>query len=312
MKFGRYGPQIYSHEIISYLNPKITLIEPLTGIQGGGTVVSIFGENLTLGNNHISIFIGNRSCQLLSISKTKIECETRAFPRSMLNQDQMVNIIIDHQTKVTYDQFFTVVPNPTLYSFDKITQYKSFTSGGHEIIIVGENFNVVQNIQLEFKHLIFISPSFYNNTHLIFLSPSIGELQLKHTQLVDMTIYLDNFNKTSSIIYVNDPIVYDLEPFTQPYTSELMIQGKNLTAIGHTKDQLFVYIGCELCTIIRLQTNTIICQPPLYRPEKYSKSKDLCYKSEHPSIIVSIDNVQVHIGFMIYPQKLVLLGKQYL
>ncbi|CAF4850040.1 unnamed protein product, partial [Rotaria sp. Silwood2] len=203
------------------------------------------------------------------------------------------------------------VSHSILYSFNKNDQYKSFTSGGHKIIIFGENFNTIQDIQLEFKHLLFVSPLFRNNTHLIFLTPSIEELHSNYQQQIEIKIYLDNFNKTSSLIYINDPIIHELEPMLQTYTNELMIQGTNLTAIGHTKNQIIVHIGCDLCTIIHLQADKIICQPPQYRPAKYSKTKRLCYTSEHPSIIVSIDNIHRHIGFMIYPKKLIIFGKEY-
>jgi hypothetical protein len=96
----------------------------------------------------------------------------------------------------------------------------------------------------------------------------------------------------------------------QMYTNQLTIQGANLTAIGHKKTEIMVHIGCDLCNVIHLQSDKIICQPPLFRPEKYSKTKRLCYNSEHPSIIVSIDNIHSHVGFMIYPKKLIILGNE--
>ncbi|CAF3432092.1 unnamed protein product [Rotaria socialis] len=308
LKFGLHGPQISSHETISYINPKINSIEPLIGIQSGGTVLTISGENFIIGNSHLSVFIGNRSCQLLSISSKKIECETRSFPRSMLNENQTINILFDRQTKLIYKYMFTIVPNPILYGFDKNSQYRSFVSGGHEVIVLGENFHIVQNIQLEFRQFIFVSPLYQNNTHLVFLTPSIEELNLYEQQKVEIKIYLDNFNKTSSLIYIDDPMIYELEPMLQPYASELTIQGINLTSVGHTKNHIVVQIGCDLCTVIHLQADKIICQPPRYRPEKYSKAKRLCYNSEHPSIIVTIDNIRAHVGFMIYPKKLIILG----
>jgi hypothetical protein len=311
LKFDPYGPQIYSHQIISYINPKLNSIAPLIGIQNGGTLLTIHGENFTIGNNHITVWIGNQPCQLFSISQIKIQCETRLFPSSLLNENQPIKIFFDRQTKLIYGQFFTIVPNPILYSFDKYHQYKSFKSGGHPIKILGENLNPIQNIQLELKHQIFISPLFRNNTHFIFLTPSIQELNLNNQQTIEMTIYLDNFNKTSSLIYINDPFIYELEPLLQPYTNRLTIQGTNLTSIGHTKNEVIVYIGCDLCTVVHLQADKLICQPPRHRPEKYSKTKRLCYNSEHPSIIVSIDNIHTHVGFMIYPKKLIILGKEF-
>ncbi len=311
LKFDPYGPQIHSQQIISYLNPEINSIEPLMGIQHGGTILTIHGENFTIGNSHIAVFIGNRLCQLMSISTKKIECKTRFFPSVMLNKNQPIKILFDRQTKLIYEEFFTIIPNPILYSFTKYHRYQSFTSGGHQLIILGENLDKIQNIQLEFHRLIFVSPLFHNNTHLIFLTPSIQQLNLKKQQEIEITIYLDNFNQTSSLIYLNDPIIYELKPISRAYTHQLIIQGSNLTAIGHTKNEVRVHIGCDLCPIIDLQSDQIICQPPTYRPEKYSKTKRLCYSSENPSIIVSIDNIHSHVGFMVYPKKVILLGNSF-
>jgi hypothetical protein len=308
LKFGTYGPQLHSHQIISYLKPKIHSITPLIGIQNGGTILTIHGENFTIGNNHISILIENRLCQLISISNNKIECKTRSFPLLMLNKTQPIQILFDRQTKIISEQFFTIISNPILYSFNRFYRYQSFISGGHRLIILGENFDQIQTIQLEFHHFLFVSPLFHNNTHLIFLTPSIQQLNLLNQQEIEIKIYLDNFNRTSSLIYHNDPIIYELQPIFQTYINPLIIHGINLTAIGHNKNEVSVYIGCDKCSIVNLQSNQIICQPPKFRPKKYSPTKRLCYNSEHPSIIVSIDNIHSYVGFMIYPKKILFLG----
>jgi hypothetical protein len=309
LKFGSYGPQISSRQLVSYLNPTINSIKPLLGIQSGGTLVGIQGHNFTIGNSRVTVWIGNQSCQILSISQMKIECATRSFPRSMVYQNQPITVAFDQQTELVYEHMFTVVPNPILYSFDHHQQYRSFKRGGHQIVIIGDNFNPTQNIQLEFKHQLFVSPLSRNNTHLVFLTPSAQELSLHNQKLVELTLYLDNFNRTSSLIYTNDPLIYELDPLMQPYTDQLTILGKNLTAIGHTKADITITIGCELCPVVHLQADKLICQPPASRPEKYSSTKHLCYSSEHPPITVSIDNVQTQVGFMIYPKRLIVLGK---
>ncbi|CAF2092165.1 unnamed protein product [Rotaria magnacalcarata] len=312
LKFGVNGPQLYSRQTISYMNPTINLIEPLIGIESGGTLLTIHGENLTLGNSHISVSIGNQSCQLLSISRTKIQCETTAFSSSMLNKQQTIKFLFDRQTKIDSEKFFTIVPNPILYTFDKYHHFQSFMSGGHQLVIHGENFHTIQNIRLEFKRIIFVAPLFNNQTHLIFLTPSIQELNINkendYQHEIEVIIHLDHFNKTSSLIYINDPVIFELEPILQTYTNELIIQGINLTAIGHTKNDINIHIGCDLCTILYLQSDKIICQPPLYRPNKYSKTNRVCYDSEHPWIIVTIDNLQSHVGYMMYPKRIIILG----
>ena len=88
--------------MISYITPTINLVEPLLGIESGGTLLTIHGENLTLGNNHISIIIGTRPCQLLSISSVKIQCETTSFPSLMLNEQQPIKFLFDRQTKTSF------------------------------------------------------------------------------------------------------------------------------------------------------------------------------------------------------------------
>ena len=291
--------------MISYIKPELNSIQPLFGIQNGGAVLTIHGENFTIGNSHISVFIGNRLCQLISISKRKIECKTRSFLIS--NQTEPIKILFDRQTELIYQELFTIIPNPVLHSFN---QYQSFASGGHQLVIIGDNFEEIENIQLEFHSLISISPRFRNNTHLIFLTPSIQQLNIQNPKEISIRIHLDNFNQTSSVMYFNDPVIYELEPLIQPYTNQLIIQGLNFTTLGHTKNEIQVHIGCSLCPIIHLQSDEIICQPPIHRPEKYSSTKHLCYTSEHPSIILSIDNIHSHIGFMIYPKKIILLGKE--
>ncbi|CAF3358682.1 unnamed protein product [Rotaria sp. Silwood1] len=312
LKFDLNGPQISSRQIISYISPTINLIEPLIGIESGGTLLTIHGENLTLGNSHISITIGNRPCQLLSISRIKIQCETTSFSPLMLNEQQPIKFVFDRKTKINTEKFFTIISNPILYSFDKYHQFQSFMSGGHQLIIHGDNFHTIQNIRLEFKRIIFVSPLFQNRTHLIFLTPSIQELHLNsehdYQHEIEIIIHLDHFNKTSSLIYINDPLIYEIEPMLQTYTNELIIQGINITAIGHTKNDISIHIGCDLCPIIHLQSDKIICQPPFYRPKKYSKTNRLCYDSEHPWIIVTIDNIHSHVGYMMYPKKIIILG----
>ena len=313
LKFGVNGPQIYSQQAISYINPIIHSIEPLMGIESGGTLLTIHGDNFTVGNSHISISIGDRPCQLLSISRTQMQCETTSFNPLLIPASQPVQFFFDHHTKLTAEKSFRIVPKPILHSFDAYHRFQSFMSGGHQLVVLGENFHIIQNIRLEFKRLVFVSPLFHNSTHLIFLSPSIQELHLNdendYQQEIEIILHLDHFNQTSSLVYIYDPLIYELEPMLQTHTPELTIKGVNLTVLGHTKTDIFVHIGCDPCVIIQLHPDRIICRPPAYRPKKYSKTHRLCYESEHPLIIVTIDSIHSHVGYMVYPKRVIVLGK---
>ena len=314
LKFGSHGPTIESQQIISYVNPTIHSIDPLIGIESGGTLLTIEGTNFTVGNGHLSIMIGTHPCQLLSINPNKIQCETTSFSPMIPNESHPIKLYFDRQTKIISEQMFRVVSNPILHSFDRHHQFRSFISGGRQLIIRGEDFRSVQNARIEFKRTIFVSPLLHNDTHLIFLTPSIQELHIDNDDIIEhqpieLNLHLDHFNQTSSLIYFNDPLIYELEPMIQSYTNELIIYGMNFTALDHTMNEIFVHIGCDQCPIIHLQSEKLICQPPLYRPKKYSKNNRLCYDSEHPWIIVTIDNIHSHVGYMIYPKRLIILGK---
>ena len=312
LKFGSHGPHIQSNQTVSYLSPTITKIEPLVGIESGGTLLTIHGENLTIGNGLVIVSIDNRPCQLLSLSRSKIQCETTAFSPLISEERSPITFHFDRQTTLIADKGFRVVPNPVLHSFDGKNPFQSFLSGGHQLLVRGENFHPVQNIRLEFKRTIFVSPLFHNETHLIFLSPSLQELHLNddddYQQGIEMIIHLDHFNQSSILTFLHDPLIYELEPMLQTYTNELTIHGVNLTAAGHTAKDVLVHIGCDLCPVLQLQSDKLICQPPLYRPKKYSKNNRLCYDSEHPWIIVTMDNIHSHVGYMLYPKRLIVLG----
>ncbi|CAF4964910.1 unnamed protein product, partial [Rotaria magnacalcarata] len=49
----------------------------------------------------------------------------------MLNKQQTIKFLFDRQTKIDSEKFFTIVPNPILYTFDKYHHFQSFMSGGH-------------------------------------------------------------------------------------------------------------------------------------------------------------------------------------
>ena len=299
-----------SNQLVSYIYPSIRSIQPLIGSENGGSLLTIEGHNFTIGNGRVSVFIGHRSCSLQSISDTQIRCETSSFPASMLNENHPIKIFFDQQTKLIYEQFFSIVPNPILHSFDRDHRYESFRSGGHRLVIVGKHLHAIQNVQLEFQRFLFVSPLFRNGTHLIFLTPSSQELQLHDEREIEIALYLDNFNRTSSLLYNDDPIVYPFEPMLERYTHELIIHGVNLTAIGHTASDISVQIGCDPCHISHLESNRILCQPPTDRPKEYSVTNQLCYNSEHPSIIVHIDNIRVHVGYLLYPRRIIIFGKR--
>lgn len=314
LNFGLHGPKLKSHQIISYVNPQIDSIEPLIGIRNGGTILTIQGKDLAIGNHQVSILIGNRPCQLVSVDSKKIQCQTSSFPTVIDDELKSIQIHFDRQTKIISKQFFRVVSNPKLKSFSISSPFRSFISGGHQIVIDGENLNFVQNIRLEFRRTIYVSPIFHNETRLIFLSPSVQELYLndanEYESIVEMRLHLDSYNETSSIVYLNDPLIFELEPMSQSYTESLSIFGVNLTAIGHNKDNIIVHIGCDVCPISELTNDRLVCRPPHSRPGKYSKNNRVCYESEHPWIIVTIDNIHSHVGYMIYPKRLIILGKK--
>ena len=136
---------------------------------------------LHIGNSHISVLIGNRPCQLLSISSYKnSNVKQRSFSSLMVNEKQPIKLSFDRQTKLISKNFLLLFQIQSYIHLINIHPFQSFISGGHQLIILGENFHTIQNIQLEFQRFIFVSPLFHNNTHLIFLTPSITRITFKY------------------------------------------------------------------------------------------------------------------------------------
>ncbi|CAF1028809.1 unnamed protein product, partial [Didymodactylos carnosus] len=313
-----------SDQQVSYLMPIIESIEPLAGILSGGTILTIIGRNFTLGNQFVIITIGESLCKILDIKINIIQCQTLSFERT---GNKSITITFDEQTHIVYhQQFFHVVHNPTI-DLDNLVPQQSFASGGRRIHITGTNFHFLQQIKMEFslekgKSIVYVSSVQYlsNSTYLVFLTPSYNDFNLTRSELnpllnVNIKLYIDGYNFTHPsffLHYVNDPIIYEFEPpLIRPYSSELVIYGNNMTLIGHTMNDVFVHIGCEICPIIYFSSDKIICRPPISRPAKRSTSKNterLCYDSEQPWIIVSIDNIHSLVGYLLYPRKIIILG----
>ncbi|CAF1193690.1 unnamed protein product, partial [Didymodactylos carnosus] len=317
------GQHSISEQHVFYLMPLVESIEPLFGILDGGTILTIIGQNFTLGNQFVTVTIGESLCKILIIQMNFIQCQTYPFERI---GNKSITITFDEQTSIIFQQFFYVVQNPTI-DIDYLIPQQSFVSGGRHIHIMGTNFDFLQQIKMEFSlekstSTVYVSSMrrLSNSTHLVFLTPSYHDFNLTTLQstlppIINIKLDLDGYNFTHSSLflhYVNDPIIYELEPpLIRPYSSELVIFGNNMTSIGHTMNDVFVHIGCEICTIIYFTSNKIICRPPINKPSKRITSNNmerLCYDSEHPWIIVNIDNIHSLVGYIIYPRKIIILG----
>lgn len=305
LNFLDEGFEIRSKEKVRYLLPKIRNVEPLSGIESGGSSIKIFGENFSIGNGNVEVFLGSEICRIEKIEPQEISCETNFFEKTFGEKEKSIKIFFDKKTRISFGKFFSVENDPIVFSFDRFHKMKSFRSGARRIEIRGSNFDFVQKIQLEFEKFLFLEPIFRNSTFLTFKTPSASQLQLQNRNQIQIVLRLDNLRKTSTLFYFDDPKIFPFTNFQQNFQPILTIRGENLTLVGHRKDEISVTVACHSCPILSLTNEQIFCQTP----NKIQQINQNCFDGNNPRVIVKIDDFKVFIGVLVYPKRFFLIGK---
>lgn len=133
-----------SKDLFSFVNPRITAIEPSKGPKSGGTRLQIFGPHMDAGSL-VEAFVGNNYCRLVRRDKTRAECITT---ESRLG-DEKVRVRFDNGIRSFDDYRFLFVDDPKITSVESgpAGQHgvpKGIPGGGITISVTGENLNSVQ------------------------------------------------------------------------------------------------------------------------------------------------------------------------
>ncbi|XP_053389463.1 hepatocyte growth factor receptor-like, partial [Mercenaria mercenaria] len=132
-------------------NATLTDISPKFGPMVGGTQLTVYGENLGIGNRHVKFVLGTNDCldakvmpdiSLDSISNASFTIQCRI--NIDLNNTERGNVTsahisIDGNAVLTNVPVkFTFLPNPEI---EQISPKKGTVSGGTGITITGKNMN---------------------------------------------------------------------------------------------------------------------------------------------------------------------------
>ncbi|XP_005996741.1 hepatocyte growth factor receptor [Latimeria chalumnae] len=248
--------------VFSYKNPEVTSISPAYGPKSGGTILTLTGKYLDIGNLR-EVSVGRKVCILKRLSDTVIECTTPA----QSNLDEYpVKIKIDAAERKA-DTLFTYKEDPSVVT---IQPTNSFFSGGGTITVHGRNLNSVSSPQMvitlpqqgkEFK----VTCTKRNELQLVCCTtPSLQGLNLVLPFTSKVSFILDGVTTGHfDLSYVGNPM---FEPFQKPKVItkssnnklEIEISGVDSEAV---KGEV-LKVGNKSCENIQLTSSSIICTVP--------------------------------------------------
>ncbi|XP_060574588.1 plexin-2-like [Ruditapes philippinarum] len=304
-----------------YRVPTATGIEPSFGPEAGGTRVTIFGENLGIGNRNVHVTIGGSKCSgpkvkqaltLGNVTPTKftIVCTVGKKEKHAING---VSVKID-RSEIIIQYAFTYIADPIIHP---LSPQKAFLSGGTKITVEGVQLTNAHSSRLilRYKEEIETGDCIILSGRLITCqTPEAPESVRKELLKFDNTtdpfsknvtveglFYLDNINKSVKICYCPDPIINDLTDEDhavkfEANTRRLNISGYMLTHVA-TKFDINVTVGVASCAIVELNMTCITCIAPKYEPR--SGIPD----ATRSEVNVTIGNIQKMIGYVEYTEK---------
>ncbi|XP_072180982.1 plexin-A4-like [Diadema setosum] len=305
-----------SEEDFLYRDPTISGFTPTEGPAAGGTRVTISGDFLTSGRNVIAQF-GAAECIDMARSLNETSCTTTKSPEG----SQVLTMTFDG-TQLTTTDVFTFRPNPVITGLDR---KQSIMSGGLDIIITGERFDLIQmpvikavsqttgaetseicNGDGSATVLTCPSPSYPGDT------TSRRRRQSEEGLTASLQFDFDGFliNWTEIITYFPDPVYYNFDGpdsiFFLPASNLLEINGSNLDLASNENDvQVFVG-GDGICVVRILESEKLICEMPEKAPSAGFRNGSLGEGPTRnlPAVHVSQGNLGFSVGYVQYPTGL--------
>ncbi|KAJ8394770.1 hypothetical protein AAFF_G00041250 [Aldrovandia affinis] len=136
-----------SHELYSYLIPRVVSLEPRNGSRSGGTRVTIRGEHLDVGSRVRVRVNGTQDCSILTRSSDIIECKMPAAEQARVDP---IPVCVEFEDLPCQSSRLSL-----LYTYEKdpiisvIQPSKSYLSGGRTITVMGQGFDLVQTVTME-------------------------------------------------------------------------------------------------------------------------------------------------------------------
>lgn len=133
-----------SRELFSFVNPKISHIEPSRGPTSGGTRISIVGSHMDAGSL-VEATLGPHPCRVFRRDKGRAECITSSRKS---HGAEKLRVRFDNGVRVFEDYTFLYVEDPTITSVESANGQpkipRGCPAGGMMIAVQGTNLNAVQ------------------------------------------------------------------------------------------------------------------------------------------------------------------------
>jgi len=88
---GLTANQLFNYSVA--LTPKLASVSPLRGGTGGGTVLTITGQNFPTDSTQVTVTIAGTRCDISSITTTQITCATNSYLYSSIQAPVKVFIL---------------------------------------------------------------------------------------------------------------------------------------------------------------------------------------------------------------------------
>ncbi|KAI5095370.1 plexin-B3, partial [Silurus meridionalis] len=271
----------HSQQTFTYQNPELIRIVPSKGPMAGGTSITVHGVQMLTGQNtDLRAFVGSQPCKILGeVSDTQLVCRT-----SHSNQTSEVPVRVQFGTaeRTVGNILFHYLEDPVITD---ATPTESFHGGGRNILVTGQNLDVVQQPMMSIRYETMVRRRRYSHvsTRNIPLDGAMATMTCqspevpKDSRVVRVWFEMDNVHldfqsiKGTRFTYHPDPQLYPLnrEDPTLPIRFKpggvLAVEGKGLT-LAMTKDEVVASLGDKICDVKTLDDTHLYCEPPEEQP----------------------------------------------
>jgi plexin A len=261
----------YRFLIVSLDNPAAN---PAIGPVSGGTIVTLSGSHLGIGN-HRSISLAGQDCEILNpenimVNDTNITCITQSSTTTTDVGNGVILLIVDNNP--LYRTGFDYLSDP---EFTGIRPQNFFNSGGTDFTIEGKNFHTITNPRMLFyisfdasetiitKNMSCEHSSSDNNV----ITCKAPSLEFNATQIRSATVefgfQMDNVTQMR-LIHNHTLNIYDDPTFDKGIEEQLEPGNeKNITIMGNgfyfSDVQVVVTVGSLNCKIQNLTDKALTC-----------------------------------------------------
>ncbi|XP_053374104.1 plexin-B-like [Mercenaria mercenaria] len=315
--------------VFDYKTPIITDIHPKYGPKAGGTLLTLSGNNLGVGNREVVVLLGAYLCteatvyprlplDLVMPVDFTINCVVSATHISDVNITR-IHLVMNENIVVSLSSIlYQYIKNPTITD---ISPKNGFLSGGTSITVQGSDLNNAHTARVECSYagetLISVC-TIQSSSVTICKVPKAPEtlanelakyqsggrrkrLDCLECREAEIILYLDGVTETFTITYFRDPSIDKLPGkdnvvSLQSENLRLTIKGKRLNLVATAFD-INITIGIATCSVIELTMTSVVCIAPSTRPEPGIPG------AQYPEVNVTIGNIHTTVGFLHYLEE---------